>query len=100
MKQLVETVVFMQGDDADEALHILYPEWVEGQVNIGEYTAASLKAALDHLKQWDYGEPTDLGTHELSRGPEWEETPDYVMCWDWGYRWIALERKVKNEVTL
>lgn len=50
MSQVIERVVFLQGEEANEALEI--------------YEEKGIDAAFDHLKQWHYP-----GEHETSSEP-------------------------------
>ena len=80
-------IVFMQGEDADEAFRIMDDQ--------GE------SAALEHLKQWDYG-------HENEHTPETEPPSndydslsqecvggEYIMSWNRSVGYIGLTRSKK-----
>lgn len=80
----IERVVFMQGDDADEALAILDNKGVS--------------AALEHLKQWHHP-----GEHEtdddFSTGPDdrtLATSDGYTMSWNMGLNYIGLEFEVQS----
>jgi hypothetical protein len=87
--KLVETILFCQGDDADEMFAILYPD-MDG-ASTGWTTNRSVRLTIEHMAQWDNGEPreceqaTDLGWRETGKG--------YTLRWDYGYGWISLERR-------
>ena len=92
-----EHVVFMQGDDADEILDMIYPN--QGQGSTGWPDGA--QDALEHVKGWDYGEPTDVpdsyedpassyGSHSVS-------DDHYVLAWNHGLGWVSLHR-IEREV--
>lgn len=93
--QYVQTVIFLQGDDADEVLRIIYPHWEALSGSIGWATRESLNAALEHLRQWDCGEPTETRAYTPTGNDE-HRTRDYIMCWHFGLGWVSLERKVKK----
>ena len=78
-------IVFMQGDDAKEPLDILDDK--------GEL------AALEYLKDWDYGDEMDHSPEEKPWGNDDDvyEKDDYVMSYNTGLGYIGLVRKVKKE---
>ena len=91
-----EPVVFMQGDDANEPLDILYNR--EPGHTFPYYlgpTAESIAAAVAYLAQWDYGEPAEAsGTPSCgTAGDVWEQD-GYLMSASLGYGHIGLERIV------
>lgn len=92
--KFVENVIFRQGDSADETLAIIYPDWKPLSSSTGWTTRASLKRAVEHLAQWDYGEPTDQGARrfEVPYGASIHTTRFYVMTWSFSYGWVALDR--------
>lgn len=79
-------IVFMQGDDAKEALDILEKK--------GE------KAALQYLKDWDYGKEMEHTAIEKPWGNDDElyEEDDYVMSYNTRLGYIGLvRRQIKGE---
>lgn len=81
-----EQIVFMQGDDATEALDILDNKGIDG--------------ALRYLKQWH-----DSGKHDTRDKPSagtsdrtHETTDGYILTWNNGLSYIGLEykREIKN----
>lgn len=92
--KFVEHVIFRQGDDADETLAIIYPDWKPLSTSTGWTTRASLKRAVEHLAQWDHGEPTDQGARrfEMPYPCNIHTTRFYVMTWSFSYGWVALDR--------
>lgn len=93
--QLVQNVVFFQGDSADEIFAILYPD-LDG-CSTGWTTPKSIKAAMDHLMNWDYGDGlgSDVVEHSTSRNEHRSAT--HIMTWDYSYGWVSLERKVTQK---
>lgn len=90
-----DEVVFMQGDDADEVLKIIYPEqsvastgWPDGEAS-----------GLEHLKGWDCGEaPTgsqDAFPTCMGYGDNTCEDDSYVMVYNYSFTTVGLWRKVK-----
>lgn len=89
-----ETVVFMQGDDADEALRILYGKARDDHSVLwsGPFDE-TIAAAFAHLKQWEDGEPRERGPWP-GTGSGCRQVTDggYVMTWSLSYGWIGLDR--------
>jgi len=81
-EMLTETIIFMQGDDANEALDMLYVD--------GWTTAESVAKTMAHLAQWDYGEPTEA--HETEPAADHVREGPYLMQWHYGLGWISLDR--------
>ena len=96
-----QNIVFMQGDDANEPIDILY-NWIDDGDGLHTHylgpTAESVDAALEYLAQWDYGEPTDEHAEPSSgtSGDVWERD-GYLMSASLGYGYIGLERIVEKE---
>ena len=94
-----QSIVFLQGDEADEPIDILY-NWQGDERHIRYWgpTVESINAAFTHLRQWDYGEPGE--EHEEGDGP----IPGDTWTQD-GYRmyahlrlgYISLDRVVVPE---
>lgn len=78
-------IVFLQGEEAIEPLHILDDK--------GE------DAAVEYLSQWDYGGEMEHSPEEQPWGEDDEtfEKDDYVMSWNSRLGYIGLVRKVKEE---
>lgn len=92
-RQFVQEIIYLQGDDADEAFKILYPDWSDGLT--GWATTESTLAMLEHLKQWDYGEPTETYLWEgIGPGVDMYRTRYYIMTWDFGHGWVSLKRRI------
>ena len=81
MMAIIERIVFMQGDEADEPLSILDTD--------------GTKAAIEYLAQWHYP-----GEHETANEPaagtcdHVQKTDDgFILTWNDRLRYIGLERK-------
>jgi hypothetical protein len=80
---LAETIIYLQGDEAAEALDILYAD--------GGPTAESIAATMAHLAQWDYGDAGEA--HDVDPDPyNSVREGDYLMSWHYGLTWISLDR--------
>lgn len=96
MYLVLEQIEFKQGDDANRALAILYPD--QDGVSTGWTSAESIAATIEYMAQWDYGEPcegfrlTDVNSYRLA------QTDHYVLEWDYGYTNICLYRKPSSDV--
>lgn len=96
-----EQIVFMQGDDADKPIDILYAR--DKSHDIPYYTgpfAESVAAAFEYLKQWDYG---DGGEVRAAASPgqsddAWEEG-GYRLSAHCGQHYIGLERILADDST-
>ena len=91
-----ERIVFMQGDDADEPLDILYSR--EAGHSFPYYlgaTAESVTAAVAYLAQWDNGDAGE--EHDTpaagSADDTWTEG-EYILTAHLGLGYIGLERIV------
>ena len=92
-----EHVVFMQGDDADEPLDLLYSRESDGSIVYHGPTAESVDAAFSYLKQWDYGDPTEqYGDPSSGSGDDAfvSDCGGYRMSASLRYGYIGLERIV------
>lgn len=95
-----ESIVFMQGDDADEALRILYGKAADDESVVwsGPF-AETIAATFEHLGQWDYGEPGEMHTESEAGSSDRQVTSDdgqYLMTWNLGLGYIGLERIVSG----
>ena len=72
-------IVFMQGEDAEEALGILDERGEE--------------AAVEYLAQWDMGESRKVYDEPASGSQDsvWEDEDGYRLTWHEGLRYIGLE---------
>jgi hypothetical protein len=94
MSTVYETVVFLDGDDYDEWEALMYPDrdgvslgWPDGK-----------EAAMEHLKQWEYGEPTEpYGAPPWGSSDYTYEAPGYVMSWNVGLSYASLTRVTNRE---
>lgn len=91
------SVVFLQGEEADEAFALLYD--IDGVVWSGPY-AESITACGEHLAQWDYGTEIE---HTLYDTPPWGSQDrtvtfrDYTIAWDTGATCIGMYRTITGE---
>jgi hypothetical protein len=77
-----EEIVYMQGDDAEEALTILQDQGEE--------------ACLEHLKQWDNGDASDFSGDGVPWGKDDElifGEGGYIVSYNPHLDYIALQRK-------
>jgi hypothetical protein len=95
-----ETVVFLQGDDYDEAMREV-DQVTKDDESAHWRTAPAWDALYNYLMQWEYGEPTG---HEYSV-PPWgsnDHTDDshegYVVAWNDGLGYVSLNRVSSGEV--
>lgn len=74
-------IVFMQGDDADEAI-----AYAEDSEDFGS-------ALMGYLSQWDYGDVGEV-RNELPHGARDDvyEADDYVVSWNRGRGYCGLVR--------
>jgi hypothetical protein len=92
-----EHVVFMQGDDADEPLDVLYSREADDSVVYHGPTAESAEAAFAYLSQWDYGDPAErYGDPASGSGDNVfvSACGGYRISASLRYRYIGLERIV------
>jgi hypothetical protein len=91
-----QSIVFMQGDDATEPLDMLYGwQGDEFHCHYLGVTQEGFQAALEYLRQWDYGDPTEE-TEQPSSGTSddtWEQN-GYRLSASLSYGYIGLERIV------
>lgn len=90
------TIVFMQGDEGREVVDQLCN--VEGVVAHG-ITVESVYAAVEHLKQWDYGDESEHSPEEREPwGPHDEITQmdDYTLSWHLGLGYVGLYRNTSH----
>ncbi len=94
-----EHVFFRQGDDADELLKIIYPEWSHGSASTGFPDGAD--EALTYAMGWDNGEPTDQPDSyerpDASYGASMVSNETHVLAWHFGLGWVSLSR-IEREV--
>lgn len=93
------SIVFMQGDDANEPVDLLYNREAPDSIVYHGPTAESITAAIAYLAQWDYGEATEE-TDEPACGTSddtWEEN-GYRLSAHLGLGYIGLERIVPAPV--
>jgi hypothetical protein len=89
-----QSIVFLQGDDANEPLDALYARQGDSICYSGPF-AETVDAAFEYLRAWDYGEPTEE-TDEPSCGTSddtWEQD-GYRLSAHLGLGYIGLERIV------
>lgn len=78
-KRVHSSIVFMQGEEADVPLEILNSK--------GE------DAALEYLKQWDYGDATETTVGSgAGRSDSQYQKDNYLMSWNDRLGYIGLER--------
>lgn len=91
------SVVFMQGDDANEPLDMLYNRESDDSIVYHGPTAESVKATFDYMVQWEYGEPTE--EYGEPSGGAWDRTwvsdcGGYILTASLSYGYVGLERIV------
>lgn len=88
-------VVFLQGDEADEILDALCCKYPDSDVVYQGASAESIDAALETLKQWDYGDDDDVhDTPSKGDRDDFHETDEYLLSWNLGLTYVGLERKI------
>jgi hypothetical protein len=68
-------IVYLQGTDAEEPFHIL---------------DQSIRLALNHLLQWDYGEGDILTNNDICDSDEIEYIDNYIIGRNWHLDYIYL----------
>jgi hypothetical protein len=98
-RYLSQSIVFIQGDEADEPISLLYNQEEPGSCCYHGPTAESIDAAFAYLRQWDYGEPTEESDEPGSGYADdtWEQD-GYRMSANLGLGYIGLERIVMRPV--
>lgn len=90
-----QSIVFMQGDDANEPLDMLYNRESADSIVYHGPTAESVAATLEYLRQWDYGEPTeqyDVPASGTSDDVWVSDCGSYRMSANLSYGYVGLER--------
>lgn len=82
----------MQGDDADEAMRLAYPDWRECAT--GWPSSRGIRAMLDHLAQWDCESGEIYLWGGTNHGESMFHTRDHLMVWHVGLTYAALMRRV------
>jgi hypothetical protein len=88
------SIVFLQGDEAEEALELLESD--------------APPAAIEYLSQWDYGEETEMAAR--ANGHVYPEPPasahdmtwaedEYVLSWSMPFGTVGLSRRVEVPVS-
>lgn len=89
------SVVYMDGDEADAVLKMLYD--VDGVVWSGPYEE-TIQRTVEHLKQWDYGSENE---HTLRDQEPWgtldctTEVGEYTLAWNIDHCYVGLYRQVE-----
>ena len=74
-----QSIVFIQGDEANEPLDILDRD--------------GTAAAVEYLKQWDYGDSPEPQKSSSAGTSDWQERHgDYLLTWNARVGYIGLER--------
>lgn len=96
MPTTYETIIFLQGDDYDEAMREC-GAYVPGDPAVIYTYAEQWSALFEHLRQWDYGEPTDSRSDVAPWGT-FDETDDshdgYVVAWNSLMGYCSLTRVI------
>ena len=90
-----QSIVFMQGDDANEPLDTLYCRESEDSIVYHGPTAESIAAAFAYVMQWENGDPTE--EYDQPSGGPWDRTwvsdcGGYILTANLSYGYIGLER--------
>lgn len=85
-----ENIVFMQGDDADEPLRLLYDKHDDSVV----WGWPDKKTeAIAYLAQWDNGDPGEVRDTSSAGSSDYQHTEgEYLLTWNLGLGYIGLER--------
>jgi hypothetical protein len=89
-------IVFMQGDEAYDVLDKLCH--VDGVVVHGA-DDESIRAAVDYLSQWDYGdesEHTIVTRDSFGRYDDEATHGEYLIGWNYGLSYVYLARLVED----
>jgi len=92
------TIVFTQGDEADEVFEMLYD--IDGVVWSGPYEEGIVKA-VEHLKQWDFGEESEHTPYEKEPWGTSDQTVEhdgYVLAWNSHLGYVSLNRRAAHEI--
>lgn len=85
-----ERIVWMDGEDGRKLVDKIDRD--NGVVARGA-TDKSIAKAVEHLKQWDYGEPAEVITKpELLPGEKRAYEDEYVLTWHLGLGHVSLDR--------
>jgi hypothetical protein len=96
---MYESIIFMQGDDANQPLDLLYSRESDDSIVYHGPTAESVTAALEYLRQWDNGDATEQCADPSSGTSDdtWEQD-GYRLSASLSYGYIGLERIVMRTV--
>jgi len=88
-------IVFMQDGSADEVLRDLCR--VDGWVVARGATDETIAAAIEYLKNWDYGDNDEI-RDEIGAGTRDEvvERDGYVLTWNLGLGYVGLMRRIEG----
>lgn len=92
-----QSIVFMQGDESDEPLDLLFNRESDDSIVYHGPTAESVEAAFAYLMQWENGEPAEEydGDPQGPGDDVWEsDCGGYRMSAHLGLGYIGLERVV------
>lgn len=88
-RPMYANIVFMKGDDADEA-------FAAAGYDGNDSSSIDPAALLNYLSQWDYGDESECDTYRGPVSGDYEDG-DYVLSYSWAYGTCGLERKVTEE---
>jgi hypothetical protein len=89
-----QNIVFMQSDDADEALRILYDKHDDSVV---WSWPDKVTETIEHLTQWDMGEGEVNETSQSGSADDQKAEGNYILTWHLGLGYIGLERIVPSD---
>jgi len=85
--QLVECVVFLEGDDSDEIFRIMYPE---GKAYGSEKT---MRSVIERLKEYENGTPVKWEYLDTAGTTGCFRTKYHIITWNYPMRWLAFYRR-------
>lgn len=89
-----QDIVFMQGDDADEPLRILYDKHDDSVVwSFPDKTAET----VEYLTQWETGEGEIRDETAAGSADDFATVGNYRLTWNLGLSYIGLERRLPDE---
>lgn len=93
-----ETIVFIQGDESDEPLSLLYNRYPNETWHYMGATAESIACTFAYMAQWDYGEPSEeCDCPSAGIGDRWvSDDGQYILTANLGMGHIGLCRVITS----
>lgn len=87
---LVEHVVYLQGDEANEVFRIMYPE------GKAYGSTKSMQNVLEYLKEYDNGDPIRWEELDTAGTTGIYRTKYHIITWNYPLCWISLYRRTNK----